>query len=490
MSYYRDLTERAPAHPADDTGHRLAVSAVTTTSPLTPDFDTWYAHRLRASGFRLDPVPLTALDGWHFAPDGELAHASGRFFRVAGLRVTDPGGRTWSQPVLEQPDIAILGILAREFDGVLHFLLQAKAEPGNVNELQLSPTVQATSSNYSRVHGGRPTPYAEYFTEPGRGRVLVDLLQSEQGSWFHHKRNRNVVIEVEEDVPEGEHHRWLTLGQIHALLHRPDLVNMDTRTVLACLPITPSEQAPRPARTPDPGFRAALRGALGRHPRAADTTSITRTLAWLARARDHLRPRVDRVPLDGLADWERTPMKIRHVQNRHFDIVGVRLGAVGREVANWTQPLLAPREHGVAALLVRRDRDGLQALVRADARPGYRDGAEIGPTVQCAPGNLPGRATDGRALLLDLVLGAAVRTRAGRRNTLRAHYDTVLSEEGGRFLAARNRYLVVEADADLSAPDTDRFRWVPVGELLPLMHHGHTVNVELRTLVTCLHTLW
>src|SRR5690606_3061748 len=84
--------------------------------------------------------------------------------------------------------------------------------------------------------------YVEYFTEPGRGRVLVDVLQSEQGAWFHHKRNRNIVLEVTDDVPVHRDFCWLTLGQIHRLLHRPNVVNMDTRTVLGCL----SGVAPEP----------------------------------------------------------------------------------------------------------------------------------------------------------------------------------------------------------------------------------------------------
>ena len=43
------------------------------------------------------------------------------------------------------------------------YLLQAKAEPGNINKIQISPTVQATKSNYTRVHGGKEIPYLRYF---------------------------------------------------------------------------------------------------------------------------------------------------------------------------------------------------------------------------------------------------------------------------------------------------------------------------------------
>ena len=32
--------------------------------------------------------------------------------------------------------------------------MQAKVEPGNINSIQLSPTLQATRSNYTKAHGG------------------------------------------------------------------------------------------------------------------------------------------------------------------------------------------------------------------------------------------------------------------------------------------------------------------------------------------------
>ena len=62
-------------------------------------------------------------------------------------------GKNWDQPIIIQNEKGILGILK---DSVKNkYLLQAKVEPGNKNRLQLSPTVQATKSNYQRVHGGK-----------------------------------------------------------------------------------------------------------------------------------------------------------------------------------------------------------------------------------------------------------------------------------------------------------------------------------------------
>ena len=134
---------------------------------------------------RADVVPLEELRSWSGGSGADsIRHESGRFFSVTGVEVELPGeGRSWSQPIIDQPEIGILGILAKEFDGVLHFLMQAKVEPGNPNGLQLSPTVQATRSNYTRVHAVPAVPYLDYFRRHrDRPSVVSDVRQSEQGA--------------------------------------------------------------------------------------------------------------------------------------------------------------------------------------------------------------------------------------------------------------------------------------------------------------------
>ena len=97
--------------------------------------------------------------------NGTLKHVSGRFFSIEGIQVeTDYGDiRKWTQPIINQPEIGYLGILTKEFNGILYFLMQAKIEPGNVNCVQISPTLQATKSNYLQIHKGLKPSYLDYF---------------------------------------------------------------------------------------------------------------------------------------------------------------------------------------------------------------------------------------------------------------------------------------------------------------------------------------
>ncbi|MFC9932125.1 NDP-hexose 2,3-dehydratase family protein [Streptomyces sp. NPDC127190] len=439
---------------------RIARSAAATTGAglRTEDFADWLDGRRRAHRFQVDRIPFAELDGWHFQDGtGDLVHHTGRFFSVHGLHVRTAGDaeQEWYQPTINQPEVGILGILVKEFDGVLHFLMQAKMEPGNPNLLQLSPTVQATRSNYTKVHRGADVRYIEYFTDPRRGRVLTDALQSEHGSWFLHKSNRNMIVEAIGDVEPHDDFCWLTLGQIGELLHRDNVVNMDSRTVLACAPF------------PDPDG-----GALH---------SDTELLSWFTAERSRHDLHVRRVPLAGLPGWRRDEHTISHTEGRYFDVVAVRVQAGSREVSGWTQPLFAPAGTGVTAFLTRTIGGVPHVLAHARVEGGFLDTVELGPTVQYTPGNYAHLDAADRPPFLDLVLNA---------DPARIRYDAVHAEEGGRFLDAVSRYLIVEADADEAPLDPPPgYRWVTPAQLTTLVRHGHYVNVQGRTLLACLNAM-
>ncbi|MFE7650688.1 NDP-hexose 2,3-dehydratase family protein [Streptomyces phaeoluteigriseus] len=438
---------------------RFARSAAATRTGAflpTHSFTEWLARRARAHRFRVDRIPFAELDGWSFRDDfGVLGHHSGRFFTVEGVSVTtgpDPLLH-WQQPIINQPEVGILGILAKEFDGVLHFLMQAKMEPGNPNLLQLSPTVQATRSNYTKVHRGSDVKYIDHFVEPGRGRVLADVMQSEHGAWFLRKSNRNMIVETDEDVPVDEDFCWLTLGQIGELLHRDNVVNMDARTVLACAPTEPAE-------------REALH-------------SDTEVRSWFTAERSRHDVRVDPVPLARVTDWVRTPTTIEHVAQRYFRVVAVSVQADSREVTAWSQPLIEPCAEGVIAFVTRRFAGVPHVLVHARVEGGFLDTVELAPTVQYTPENYAHRGAGRRPPFLDLVLDA---------DPADIRYEAIHSEEGGRFLNAESRYLFVTADAD-QAPDEPPpgYRWVTPGQLNSLVRHGHYLNVQARTLLAVLN---
>ncbi|MGW9408505.1 NDP-hexose 2,3-dehydratase family protein [Streptomyces diastaticus] len=451
---------------------RLRLSAAAEDSPVFPQdrFDAWLAGR-SAERFRVSRVPFADLEQWSFdSGSGNLRHRTGRFFSIEGLWTPADGQDAAQeyQPVIVQPEIGTLGILMKDFGGVPHFLMQAKMEPGNVNTLQLSPTVQATRSNSARAHGGSAVRHLEFFAGhgpggTGRGRVLLDVLQSEHGSYFLHKRNRHMVVETQEDIPEHEDFRWLTLGQIHRLLRRDHLVNMDARTVLSC--VLPGAAGPAPAGS---SFADAVLHSLSRS--AAPRHSLPELMSWLTGVRTHARRPARPVPLRATAadGWLRGPDRLERRGGGPFTVVGARVEAPTREVPSWTQPLVEPTGTALSAFVTARLGGVLHVLVEARAEPGCLDGPELHPTVHCLPG--------GTHPLLDHVLGTP---------PSRVRYDVELSEEGGRFHHARCRNLMVEAEDafPLDAPATHR--WMTLGQLARLTGFGQYVSIQARTLLAC-----
>ncbi|GHH29005.1 NDP-hexose 2,3-dehydratase family protein [Streptomyces rubradiris] len=438
----------------------------------TADFSSWFADRCRAHEYQVSRVPLDRLDGWRFERGtGNLVHRSGRFFSVEGLDVRDAGREVdaWQQPIIVQPEYGILGILVRRFHGVPHFLLQAKMEPGNVNLVQLSPTVQATKSNYTRVHGGKPVPYLEHFIAPHRGRVLHDALQSEQASWFLGKRNRNMVIEIDEEIELHDDFCWLTAAQISELLTVDNLVNMDTRTVLS---------GATPFRLTGPAHGGGFRDALNRswRPDAQPYHDTARLLSWFTDTKCHSSLTRRRIPLADVGGWSRTDGVIAHDEGKHFTVVGVDVSASSREVASWSQVMLQPRSEGVIAFLAKPINGVMHLLVQARTETGAGDVIELAPTVHCQPANYP--LNGARPRYLDEVVTAPPE---------RIRFESVHSEEGGRFYHAQNRYMLVEADAGFPTEVPPDYAWMTLRQLTEFVRYGNYINVEARSLLTLLN---
>lgn len=206
----------------------------------------WFLRRRAATTMSAVDIPLREARGWSIDPEtGDVEHESGEFFSVHGVRVTETSTREvgggWDQPILEQVgyDGGLLGIIRKRFDGVPHYLIEAKAEPGNYEIVQMSPSLQATFSNLKRAHRGRKPRFAEIFEEPDSvgGTVVYAQWLSEDGGRLHNKRNFGMLVEVPEsfDPQLPDDFIWMSMYQIKACLHENAWVNPHIRGIIAHL---------------------------------------------------------------------------------------------------------------------------------------------------------------------------------------------------------------------------------------------------------------
>ena len=464
-----------------DSRFDLLKSALSSEGVLSePEILAWIEARTRAHRYDVRRVPLEGLAGWIVDPaTGDVTHQSGKFFTVTGLEIeTNARGRPgWSQPILLQPEVGILGFIAKRLGGVLHLLVQAKMEPGNANLVQISPTVQATRSNFTRVHGGRLPAYVEYFIE-GRGVVLADQLQSEQGARYLRKRNRNVIIRVADDevLDHGEDFVWVTVGQLVRLTRHQNLVHLDCRSILGSLCLPPHGWAEPPAPSPASSFAEEVLRSLWARDGESEHT-LAAVLGWVARLRIEQEVVTRRVALKDVPGWSLREGTLQHDSGRFFSVLGVEVSAPSREVAGWSQPLVRSVEGGILGLIAQRRGDFLHFLIQARMEPGFMDTVELAPTVQYAPVNYEGAGRTERPAFADLFEGQPV-------GTLRV--DTVLSDEGGRFYHSQQRHMVLELDAATELDVSAQYEWMTLGQIQACARFSNMLNVELRSVLSCL----
>ncbi len=201
----------------------------------------WFEQQKRKCKMEVDVINIRDIQNWKVDPEtGFIEHEKGEFFKVIGIRVRDSDLREktgWCQPIIYQKEIGILGIICKNINGVRHYLLQAKAEPGNVGKVQISPTLQATFSNLKRAHGGKKPLFAEYFETPRENSVIYATNQTEDGGRLHLKYNLNMLVEVWEDelMEAPENFRWFTMWEIKQLLKYDNIVNLHVRSIISPL---------------------------------------------------------------------------------------------------------------------------------------------------------------------------------------------------------------------------------------------------------------
>lgn len=443
-------------------------------------FKAWLAERCRPEEFKVEQVPLDEMEKWALEPDGSrIFHESGRFFHIEGLHVkTNFGGEhEWDQPIINQPEIGFLGFITRVFDGTRYFLMQAKMEPGNINTLQISPSLQATKSNFTQVHKGKRPTFLEFFNGEKQVKILTDHLQTEQGGRFYQKRNRNIVIEINEDIELPDEFCWLTLGELKALLREDNVLNMDTRSVLSTIPLIEDEviNGLQPFDLFDLRYKLSNNGKkfLKSFVSKDSLYTIDNLLSWYTKQKTQWEIEVTRKPLCKLDGWHINKMAVES-DARYFSVIGVKVTAGTREVTHWMQPLLKDPNIGLLAFICQEINGVLHFLVQAKVEPGNIDIIELSPTVSCSNYEFV-KNNDKRPFLFDEVL-------AKDANVM---YDSLQSEEGGRFYMIQNRNMIVEIPADKKVELPYNYTWMTLAQMKEFMRHG-MFNIEARSIISAI----
>ncbi|WP_323785500.1 NDP-hexose 2,3-dehydratase family protein [Thalassovita sp.] len=403
------------------------------------------------SGFSIRSVGFSEADDW-IMNSGALAHRSGGFFNIVGVREPCHPDRVF----LHQPQAAITGMITAVKDGSRYFLLQARAEPGNPNAVQFSPTVQATAANYMGLHGGAPTPYIDAFLRyDADATVLADTSQLDLGERYLFKTKRAIILEMPTLDPPAPSFVWVKNSVLVQAAHRGLFLNPDLRTLLALSPWS-RDDISKELTPVDCEVRKSLSTplrpeVLGRT--FARTPADAKTLKF--------------VPLEQLDGWHFDQNTFYENSSRQG--IGVEMfetRAVNREVKSWSQPLIKAAGEGQAILVFRKTSSGLEFFASFAKETGLASPSALGPSLVQYPGS------------------SACAPKSLSESSYKVVFEALESDEGGRFYRNIWRYRIAEYANDAKDLSEEQGVWLRLSELKRLLETSNICTIQLRAILS------
>lgn len=419
-------------------------------------------------------IKLSDSNFWYYNKEkGIIENKTQSFFSIAGLRKTYDDNIKIEQPIILQNEIGYLGIICKKINGILNFLMQSKIEPGNVNKIQISPTIQATKSNFTQKHGGNKPNYLDYFINANRYNIIIDQIQSEQSSRFYKKRNRNIIIEIHEDIEVLPNFKWMTLGQLKKLMEIDNIVNMDTRTVISCIPLSMNNLNNNELLSIKNYFTdESLFNSIFKYYNNKKLSSIYN---YINDYKMFKGGKIEIVPLTQLNRWYITDSEIKCKDDHNFKVIFCDISIEGREVRRWTQPLFQATGFATFGLFMCNDNGIKKFLIHAIPEIGCFDEIEIGPSIQLEPN----KTIDNEDIITSLFLN-----KLENKNNIK--YNVVLSEEGGRFYHEQNNNVIIEINKNEIMNLPKGYFWVDYSTLNTMIQFNNCLNIQLRNLLSLL----
>ena len=414
------------------------------------NINNWIVLRKKKILFLVKKKNLSELKNWHTTTD-KIYHKSKKFFHVVGVRIKTNfhKKKSWDQPLIFQNEIGILGILRRKNKGNFQYLLQAKMEPGNINKLQLSPTVQATKSNFTRVHSGKRVKYLNFFKNLKKKKILVNTIQSEQGSRYLFKFNKNIIINVSVNIKLNRNYIWLTRHEIGKLIKKNNVLNMDSISVLSC--------------------------AIKKNIHDLPENYFSEIQYWFNNLKKKYFIKRKMIALSKLRDWKFDKKSIFHKSKKYFSIIGIKVQADSREVNKWEQPIIQDNKLGLSGFLVKNVNSTYHYLVNFSLEPGLKSPG-LSCTVRTSNVKNCLNNRNHTSLMKHYLKKYFIYNTSGK-----IKYSKILSDEGGRFFHSQNKYVVIQIDENERIKTNNNYIWMSHNQLLYFIKKG-IFNIDARLL--------
>jgi oxidase EvaA len=131
----------------------------------------------------------------------------------------------------------LFAFICKEIYGVIHFLVQAKNEPGIFDSVEMGPTVHCNMAGWSTPEARAETPFVDYVLNATPDQIRFDAKESEEGGRFYREENRNLIVEADDSFPNEvpDEFIWMTVRQLKDMIRYNNFVNVEARSLLSCL---------------------------------------------------------------------------------------------------------------------------------------------------------------------------------------------------------------------------------------------------------------
>ncbi len=445
------------------------------------DYDSipnWIKKHRRFSDLSVNTIHISDCNEREYSK-GSYRHKSGRYFSIKGISIESNLSHLdgINQPMLDQPEIGILGLIVRQNSEGWEWLLQAKAEPGNVHGVQAAPSVQATKSNYERVHNGLSTPLIECFHDVNSHKgvdLITNIEQSEQGDRFTNKFNRNslAIVPFDYPVPVNDCWKWFPSGSLREALLSDYMLNTDLRSVLFCsdwkllvdMNSEPFQRWEGKELFGEKLFYSSLR-------KIDNLQSLEFILDKIEKARESVILRCSEIPLYELSEWEITDAGVYKASEAStFSIRFYDIQTSNREVSHWCQPLFVSDQVISVTIICTMIDNVLHFFLRLSAEPGFQEYIQLGPSKITSPIHLYPIWIDHAIKDPDAICYVKVHQ----------------SDEGGRFMNAKVRYEIIEVPPAWADKSSSEGLWLTLGEIKYLTDIKGYITNETRSALSIL----
>ena len=415
---------------------------------ISQKIKNWLKKQKKKHKLKIKVIKLKDIDKWKI-DNSKIYHKTKKFFKIVGIKVlTNFNKKNWDQPMIVQNEVGILGIIKNTKTN--KYLLQSKVEPGNINKLQLAPTVQATKSNYSRVHGGKKVPYINYFL---KSKKTIPSLQSEQGFRYLNKFNSNILLKTSKFIEIKPEFYWFNKNEIKELIKIRNIINMDTLSVFSSFMTKVKKDYP--------------------------INSIRKIYDWVKINNKKFFMKTKIVDLIKLKDWTYNSTKIEHKKKKHFSIIGINASTNKREIKNWSQPIIKGKEMAFAGFIKTKFNNIEHYLCRYTLKPGLKSGG-ISCTVNTSDIN---NYSKNHTLNSNekYFIKKYFFSQYSKKNII---YDNILSDEGGRFYQCQIRYMISKLLYPDSIKIPNNYIWISHNQIVDMIR-DQKLDIEARLLFAC-----